>query len=82
MRSWSVGDMRTANWFGTSTRSRETTAAFVSISRFRAAVISTGCSPERKVFAKAPLTARSRPFSKLSSRPTGLPIPFRDCVTW
>ena len=38
----------------------------------KAAVISTGWSPLLKVFAKAPLTARSRPFSKLSSSPIGL----------
>ncbi len=70
MRSKSVGDMRTVNLFGTRMRSRETTAALVSSSRRSALVISTGWSPDLKVFAKAPLTARSSPFSKLSRMPT------------
>src|SRR5690606_30452671 len=53
-------------------RSRLTMAALMSASRRSAEAISTGWMPLRKVLAKAPLTARSRPFSKLSSSPTGL----------
>ena len=52
---------RTMNLLGTRMRSRETTAALVSSSRRRAAVISMGCRPLLKVLAKAPLTPRSRP---------------------
>ncbi len=63
----------TTNVLGTMMRSRLTTAAFVSISRRSADAISTGWIPLRKVFANALFTARSRPFSKLSSSPTGLP---------
>src|SRR5690606_41890317 len=66
------GDSRTVSAFGARMRSRLTTDAFVSSSRRRADAISTGWIPLRKVFANALLTARSRPFSKLSSSPTGL----------
>src|SRR5690554_2838099 len=55
-------------------RSRATTAALVSSSRRRALEISIGCRPLLKVLAKAPLTALSRPFSKLSSSPKDLPL--------
>ena len=66
----SCGFIRTSKRFGTSTRSRASGEAWVSTSRRRAAVISTGCRPERKVRANAPFTARSRPRSKLSRIPT------------
>ena len=73
--------------FGVMMRSRLTTAAFVSASRRTAEAISTGWMPLRKVFANALLTARSRPFSKLSSSPTGLlwhadRYGHRSQVTW
>ena len=72
MRSASAGARRTSNAFGARMRSRLTTAALASSSVRSAAAISTGWMPLRKDFANAPLTARSRPFSKLSSSPTGL----------
>ena len=44
----------------------------VSITLRRDDQVSTGWMPLRKVLANALFTARSRPFSKLSSSPTGL----------
>ena len=75
MRSWSPGARRTAKRLGTRMRSRETTAAFVSSSRRRAAVTSRGCRPLLKVLANAPLTTRSKPFSKLSRIPKKVSSP-------
>ena len=75
MRSWSPGARRTVKRFGTRMRSRETTAALVSSSRRRAAVTSRGCRPLLKVLAKAPLTTRSKPFSKLSRIPKEVSSP-------
>ena len=69
MRSWSVGEMRTVNWFGTRTRSRETTAAFVSISRRRAAVTSSGLQPALEGLGEGAVDDAFEPFSKLSRIP-------------
>ncbi len=68
------GSTATVNLLGTRMRSRATTTALVSSSRRSALVTSTGWRPLRKVLAKAPLTARSRPRSKLSRRPKNLPV--------
>ena len=76
------------NTLGMTVRSRSMIAARSSISRCRAAAISTGWTSALKARAKAPLTRRSSESSKRSSRPmtASKPLRFRGsgmpCPPW
>ena len=66
--------------FGTTVRSRPTTAARSSISRRRALASSTGLTSLRNTLANALLTTRSTPFSNLSRTP--MPPPSVHSAGW